>query len=224
MARFRLHDDGFSLNLEVRGSGPPLVLLHGFTGSAAAWGNFGDRLAGEFRIIAVDIVGHGASDAPRSLDSYRMERVRDDIVRAVSLAGFEHGAWLGYSMGGRTALHIAVAHPEAVERLALVGASPGLAKAAEREARIASDQALAADIERDGIEAFVDRWESLPLFATQRRLPRDVREKIRAGRLACRPHGLANSLRGMGTGAQPPLHNRLASLPMPVLLLAGEED
>ncbi len=119
---------------------------------------------------------------------------------------------------------MASAFPDAVAGLALIGASPGIADQTERQNRIASDDALAVGIERDGIDAFVDRWERLPLFATQQRLPEETRVEIRRGRLGGRPLGLANSLRGMGAGAQPPLHGQLSALSMPVLLLAGEED
>ena len=125
---------------------------------------------------------------------------------------------------GRTALQLAVRHPQLVSALVLEGASPGLAAAQERAARVAADEALAERIERDGVEAFVDEWEALPLFATQVALPRERREAIRAGRLAGSAVGLANSLRGMGTGAQEPLHDRLAEVRAPVLMIAGALD
>lgn len=215
---------GFALNLECAGSGPALVLLHGFTGSAHSWGTFADSLARLFTVVAVDIVGHGLSDAPPTLDHYRMPQAVDDIVAAVNGAGFRRAHWLGYSMGGRTALHIAAAHPGAVDRLVLVGASPGIASPDERAARRDADEQLAARIERDGIRPFVNYWESIPLFASQSRLSPATREAIRAGRLACNATGLANSLRGMGAGAQEPLHEVLSSIRAPALLLAGADD
>lgn len=215
---------GFSLNVEVDGEGPPIVLLHGFTGSAKGWGEFGRLLASHFTTVAIDIVGHGDSDSPENIDPYRMEQVARDLVEAAKLAGFPRATWLGYSMGGRTALHVAAAHPQAVERLIIIGGSPGLETEAERKARIAADEELADRIERDGIAAFVDYWENLALFATQRRLPQGIQDEVRAGRLRCNPRGLANSLRGMGTGAQAPLFDKLARFNFPVLLLAGAED
>jgi 2-succinyl-6-hydroxy-2,4-cyclohexadiene-1-carboxylate synthase len=215
---------GTTLNVEVDGSGPPLVLLHGFTGSARSWGEFGKRLAASRTVVAVDIIGHGQSDKPADVAAYRMERAARNAVEAVERLGFQAAPWLGYSMGGRLALYIAVAHQERVERLVLIGASAGLAGAEARRARVASDEALAERIEHGGIEAFVDEWERLPLWASQARLPAGVRESIRAGRLANDPRGLAGSLRGMGTGAQPALHDRLATVEIPALLLAGEAD
>lgn len=215
---------GFGLNVEIAGDGPPLVLLHGFTGSARSWGPFGDLLASRFTTVAVDLVGHGESDAPDDLEHYTMERCVEDTVTAVAKLGFERAAWLGYSMGGRTALHVAAAEPAAVSALVLIGASAGLDCVEDRLARRSSDEALAARIEREGVEAFVDYWENIPLFATQKSLPEEVRARVREGRLRNRAKGLANSLRGMGTGAQEPLHERLGELAMPALVLAGELD
>ncbi len=215
---------GFFINVEVAGAGPAIVLLHGFTGSAAGWGRFGGLLRERLTTVAVDIVGHGQSDKPVALDHYRMPRAVADIVRSVQLAGFESSAWLGYSMGGRTALHVAAAFPAAVERLVLIGASAGIAEAEGRAARVADDERLAGRIIDEGVPAFVDHWESIPLFESQRGLPEELRQEIRTGRLACDPAGLANSLRGMGTGAQEPLHGRLGEFTMPVLAMAGELD
>lgn len=215
---------GFYLNVEVAGSGPPLVLLHGFTGSAASWATFIESLGGRFTTVAIDIVGHGHSDKPAALDHYRMRQVAADLVYAAGRAGFPRAHWLGYSMGGRTALAVAAYHPGSVDRLVLIGASPGLATEEERAARRNSDEAIAQHIETDGVPAFVRYWERIPLFATHARLPAEVQERIRAGRLANDPVGLVNSLRGMGTGSQEALFDRLPSMNLPTLLLAGEED
>lgn len=217
----RLDVGGLWLNLEVAGSGPPVVLLHGFTGSAAGWRATADALASEYTTVAVDIVGHGKSDAPAGLDHYRMEQCVDDLVRAVRVAGYERATWFGYSMGARTALQVAARRPEAVGALVLESGSPGLATAEEREARVRSDEALAERIEGEGVEAFVRYWEAIPLFATQ---SAELRDALRPGRVASSGVGLANSLRGMGTGAQAALHERLASLAAPTLLVVGELD
>ena len=217
-------DGGFSLNVERTGKGPPLVLLHGFTGSAMSWGPLAELLAARFTLFAVDIVGHGASGKPETLDSYTIDRAARDVVAALGAFGVRRGAWLGYSMGGRLALYVAATVPDAVERLVLIGASPGLVDAGERESRRGADEALAERIEREGVPAFVDEWEALPLFATQARLPEGMRRAIRRIRLANDPRGLANSLRGMGTGAQPALHDQLGDITAPSLLLAGGHD
>lgn len=205
-------------------AGYPIVLLHGFTGSTASWSAQRGPFARHGRVIAVDLIGHGRSGAPAGVDRYRMERCVADLLSLFDRLGLDRVRLVGYSMGGRVALHVAVAAPERVSALVLESASPGIADPGERAARRRQDEALADRIEREGIEAFVRYWESLPLFATQRRLPPEVRERLRAQRLGNRPDGLANSLRGMGAGAQEPLWDRLSKLDMPVLLVVGEHD
>ncbi len=220
----RMELDGLGLHVEVAGSGPPLVLLHGFTGSAGTWRELIEALGSEYTTIAPDLVGHARSDAPAEVDRYRMSRAVDDLVALVHSLGHERAAWLGYSLGGRTALQLAVRHPDAVAALILEGASPGIADDDERAARVRDDVALAERIERDGVEAFVDQWEQIPLFASQRTLPAEVRDAVRATRLANTAVGLANSLRGMGAGPAEPLHDRLTEVRAPALLLAGSLD
>ncbi len=222
MSRIMVND--VHLNVEVSGGGPPLVLLHGFTGSAANWQPHSAVFEKQFRIIAVDLLGHGGSDSPVDRARYRMERCVENLILVFDHLGLERVSLLGYSMGGRVALHVAAAHPERIRALALESASPGLADPAERAARMASDEALADFIEREGLEPFVDKWEQLPLFASQARLSEMMRAELREQRLHNKPHGLANSLRGLGTGAQSPLWDRLPELRMPTLLIAGELD
>jgi 2-succinyl-6-hydroxy-2,4-cyclohexadiene-1-carboxylate synthase len=127
----------------------------------------------------------------------------------------------GYSMGGRIALHAALARPELVRRLVLIGASPGIADTEERAARRRADEALADRIEAIGVEAFAQEWRQLPLWEGQ---PERVRAAAHADRLRNTAAGLADALRGLGTGALPPLWDRLGELPMPVTLVVGERD
>lgn len=220
----RIPVNGITYHAETAGEGPPLMLLHGFTGSAANWRPFMDVFGRHYRVVAVDLPGHGETDAPPDAERYRSEAVADDLCRLMDHLGIERAVVLGYSMGGRLALSLAMLHPERVNALVLESSSPGLASAEEREARRARDEALAERIERDGIEAFVAHWENLPLFASAKRLPEDVQERIRAGRLKNRPQGLAGSLRGMGTGVQPSWWHLLSDLHVPVQLVAGELD
>lgn len=216
--------NGITLHVERAGSGPALLLLHGFTGSGATWAPFFPAFAARFDTLAVDLIGHGRSAAPADPARYRMEWCVDDLIALLDLLDVERAAVLGYSMGGRVALHLALAAPECVSALVLEGTSPGIVDPAERAARVGSDEALARRIEREGLESFVDSWEALPLFASQRRLPAEVRARQRAARLANSPRGLANSLRGMGAGAMRPVFDRLGEIAAPTLLLAGELD
>jgi 2-succinyl-6-hydroxy-2,4-cyclohexadiene-1-carboxylate synthase len=127
----------------------------------------------------------------------------------------------GYSMGGRVALHAALARPQLVQRLVLVGASPGLASERERAERRAADEALADRIEEIGVEAFAAEWAALPLWEGQ---SERVRAAANADRLRNTAGGLAAALRGLGTGTLPSLWERLPELACPVTLLAGERD
>lgn len=217
-------EGGFLLNVEQWGSGPPIVLLHGFTGSALSWGPLVEMLAARFTVLAVDVVGHGASSKPLELDRYAIDRAAEDAVAAIRALGFRRSSWLGYSMGGRLALFVAVMFPQAVDRLVVIGASPGLSDPEERAARRVADEVLAERIEREGVPAFVDYWESLPIFASQTRLSEGMRRAISRVRLANDADGLSRSLQGMGTGAQFPLHDNLAGIQAPSLLLTGSLD
>ncbi len=219
-----------------------LVLLHGFTGSAANWARVCRRLAGSapeaggtpdaragatgkgMQLIALDMLGHGQSDAPTDPARYSIEHCQADILAGLETLGVRSGEaiLLGYSMGGRIALYTAFAG--FFRALILESASEGFAVSAEREQRRQSDNALAARIEREGVAAFVNYWEQLPLFASQNSLPLETRAALRAQRLNNSATGLANSLRGVGTGVQPALHEQLSTLTLPTLLLAGELD
>ncbi|MGQ0601502.1 MAG: 2-succinyl-6-hydroxy-2,4-cyclohexadiene-1-carboxylate synthase, partial [Anaerolineales bacterium] len=226
LAAMKLLINGVHLNYTAAGShtSPPLMLLHGFTGSAVNWLNNTVVFSQHFRTVAVDALGHGESDSPNDPARYRMEHCIADLATLLDVLNIDNAHILGYSMGGRVALHLAASHPQRVRSLILESPSPGIADAAERAARVQSDNALADFIEREGMEAFVNRWEALPLFATQARLPDSVRVALRAQRLHNNPHGLANSLRGLGTGIQSPLWERLPELRTPTLLLAGADD
>lgn len=206
------------------GAGPALLLLHGFTGSAENWMLHIPHLATRFRVIVPDLPGHGASDSPAILRPYQFSAVEYDLRHLLNqLAGWPVRI-LGYSMGGRLALYLALMWQRDLKALVLESASPGLATSEERQARRVSDEALARRIEQLGITAFVDEWEQLPLWQSQARLPVATRQALRQLRLRNSADGLAYSLRGMGTGAQPALWRSLSYLNRPALLIAGQED
>lgn len=192
------------------GTGERVVLVHGFTQTLASWGPVAGRLARRFEVVRVDLPGHGGSGA-----------VRAGFGEAAGLVGEAGGAgvYVGYSLGGRLCLRLALDRPDLVRGLVLVGASPGIADPGARARRRDADEALASEIERDGVAAFLDRWLAGPLFAG---LPEEAAG--RQDRLANRPGGLAYALRRLGTGAQEPLWARLSGLRPPVLLVAGALD
>lgn len=215
---------GVSLCVESRGRGQPVVMLHGFTGDAESMAPAAAPLATHFAVHRVELVGHGRSDAPTDLAPYAMPACVRQVEAVLDALSIERGHLYGYSMGGRAALSLAAASPGRVRSLVLVGATAGLASAEERAARVAADEALAARIERDGLEPFVDAWMALPLFASQQRLGEAALARARAQRLRGSAAGYARSLRGMGTGAMPPLHAVLPRLDVPCLLVVGDED
>ncbi len=187
----------------------PLVLAHGFTQSAQAWGPFLSALGDGRPLRPVDLAGHG--EAP----------VAADLPEAAHRLGREGGwgAYLGYSLGGRVALHLALTQPELVTALVLIGAHPGIEDLDERSERRRADDELADRLLADGLDAFLDEWLAQPLFAT---LPADTAQ--REARLRNDPAALAATLRNLSTGRQTPLWDLLPDLGMPVLVLAGEGD
>jgi 2-succinyl-6-hydroxy-2,4-cyclohexadiene-1-carboxylate synthase len=213
-----------SLNVQVGGEGRPLLLLHGFTGTARSWDHQLARWSTTHRCIAPDLLGHGGSEAPDDPAAYRLERQAAELARLLALLDAEPATVVGYSMGARLALVLALEHPGAVDRLALESPSAGIFDPLARAERRAADERLAADIEHDGMAAFVDRWEALPLFATQAALPADVRDRQRVERRRHTATGLAASLRGAGQGAMEPLHGRLGAVTAPTLVIAGALD
>ena len=202
----------------------PVLVLHGFTGSAESMACVAEPLSRTRPVVRLELVGHGRSDAPEELAAYRMQACAEQIAAAVGSLGLERPHLIGYSMGGRAALVAGLAYPALFASLVLIGATPGLDDPSLRAERIAADEALADRIERDGLEAFVDHWMALPIFASQSRLGAEALAAARDERLRNRPHGLAHSLRGMGAGAQTPQHDRLSRFVNPVMLVVGEQD
>jgi len=224
MVKLAVRDVTYSFEIAGSGEKRPLLLLHGFTGSSRNWEPVLPELAARFMVIAVDLLGHGRSAAPTRPARYMIEAAAADLIDLLDQLAIEQTSLLGYSMGGRLALYLAAQYPQRFQALILESASPGLKEKAEQIERRQRDNELAARLEREGLEAFVDYWESLPLWASQEQLAEEVRAGLRRLRLQNDPVGLANSLRGMGTGAQPSQWNRLSKLRLPVLLLAGELD
>jgi 2-succinyl-6-hydroxy-2,4-cyclohexadiene-1-carboxylate synthase len=205
------------LHAEIRGSGPPLALLHGFTQTGRLWGPFGVRLAEAHTLVALDLPGHAGSDAVRA-DLGETAGLVAESVRAE--VGDEPCDVLGYSLGARVALHVLVASKMTVRRAVLIGVTGGIEDAGERARRRAADDALAERLEAAGdVEGFVDEWLRSPLFAG---LPDSAAD--RAERLRNSATGLAASLRLNGTGTQEPLWDDLRAVTLPVLALAGTDD
>jgi 2-succinyl-6-hydroxy-2,4-cyclohexadiene-1-carboxylate synthase len=194
---------------------PAIVLLHGFTHTGASWRAVVAELGERYRALTPDIRGHGAAGARRPID---FAGCAEDVLGLVA------GSFtlVGYSMGARLALHVALAAPDRVQRLVLVGATAGIADDIERTARVEEDEQLAAELDsRLDMETFARRWAAQPLL---RRLPEQVAAAAQEDRLRNDPANLAAALRGLGAGSMSPLWGRLGELSMPVTLIAGERD
>jgi 2-succinyl-6-hydroxy-2,4-cyclohexadiene-1-carboxylate synthase len=199
---------------------PALLLLHGFMGSRRDWSPVTDMLRRTHRCIAVDLPGHGETGAPGDESLWTPDGCVAALAGVLRAAG--GGSVVGYSLGGRLALQLAIEHPAVVARAVLVSASPGIAGECGRAQRRNADEGLARRLETQGLEPFLDEWYRLPLFAALREHPRfpEVLERRRRND----PRLLARSLRAMGAGVQRPLWGDLAGLRTPLLLLAGERD
>lgn len=198
------------LHAEVEGRGPRVVLVHGFAQTGRCWGPLAEDLARDHEVVRVDAPGHG-----------RSSRFFAGLRTGARLIGDQGGeaTYLGYSMGGRFVLHLALANPELVRALVLIGATGGIEDPLARAERVRLDAAMAERLERDGVHVFLDAWLAQPLFAGLSE-PMQFRDE----RASNTVEGLAESLRQAGTGAQDPLWNRLGRLAMPVLVAAGAED
>jgi 2-succinyl-6-hydroxy-2,4-cyclohexadiene-1-carboxylate synthase len=205
------------LHVEVRGSGPPLVVLHGFTQTGRLWGRFGDLLAQDHTLLAVDLPGHGDSGSVRA-DLPTTAGLVAEAARAV--VGDEPTTLLGYSMGARVALHVAMGTDLPLRGVAFIGVTAGIEDPAVRERRRASDGILADELEASGdVDRFIAAWLRGPMFEHLHATAADRSERLRNS-----APGLAASLRLCGTGTQEPVWDLLPSLPSPVLALAGSDD
>ena len=210
------------LSYYVSGEGTPVTLLHGFTQSGRSWHEVISMMPGGWKWVVPDLRGHGetrtAPDAPCSMDA-----CTGDLEMLWDHLGVPRTHLVGYSMGGRLALHVAARRPHRILSLLTIGAHAGLEEEA-REGSRRGDAALAQRIEDEGLEAFVNYWSSLPMFAgLERRGPAFVAQ-VRAERLNNHVAGLACSLRGMGAGAMEPVWDDLAKLTVPSTFVAGQLD
>jgi 2-succinyl-6-hydroxy-2,4-cyclohexadiene-1-carboxylate synthase len=220
----RLLVDGVRYEVNIGGTGPALLLLHGFTGRGSGWAPHLPALRRVATTIQVDLLGHGESDAPADPARHAVERQAADLAEILRRVAGGRADALGYSFGARLALALAIGSPASVRRLVLESPSAGFEDPQERAARRAADQTLADVIERDGIPAFVEYWEKQPLFATQAAMSEAARRRLHRGRLRNRSAGLAASLRGAGQGAMAPMYDRLAAIATPTLVICGALD
>lgn len=208
----------------THGSGEPVIVIHGFTGSAEAMAPLVQRLGG-YRCIAVDLIGHGGSPSPENLAPYSVEATAESVAALAATVTDGAPHIVGYSMGGRVALALAAAHPELCRSLSLISATAGIADDAQRAQRRTADAALADRIDDIGIARFIEEWLALSMWDTLRqRLDPDEWQASVRQRKQGDPTGLANSLRAGGTGSMTPLWDWLGGIELPTLVVCGELD
>lgn len=247
--RLRMQIEGMPWTVRLTGHGQAVLLLHGFSGSGLSWtgvAGLGER----FRAIVPDLPGHGTTGwteaAPVPGDATAsarpgasatasapagdarprtsVERTADDLATIVRRLRAGPAHVVGYSLGARVGLRLAITHPESVARLILEAPSAGIADPAARAARVARDTERARVAVGEGIDVFVARWEAEPVLAGEAALPASVRERQRAIRRSNAPLGLAASLVHGGQGAMEPLHDRLGEVHAPTLVIVGADD
>ena len=210
------------LSYFVAGEGAPVTLLHGFTQSGRSWRELISHMPEGWKWIVPDLRGHGQTQT-RPGARCSMHACTDDLVALWEELDVGRTHLVGYSMGGRLALHVAARRPERLLSLVTIGAHAGLDDDA-RAGRRQGDEALAERIEKEGIEPFVDYWGSLPLFAGLQRRGEAYVAQLRAERLQNHVAGLACSLRGMGAGVMEPVWEDLGRVNVPCTFVAGQLD
>ncbi len=214
--------NGLGRRLSGSPADPAVLFLHGFMGSSADWKDVVAAIGGRAFCIALDLPGHGAS-LGLAPESYTIEGSARAAIHALDELEVENPVIVGYSMGGRLALYVALRFPERCAGLFLESASPGLESEEERTARRTADEERAKRLECGDFETFLRGWYRQPLFASLARDEGLLRRTIGARRRND-PVELARSLRGMGTGSQPSMWGELAGLAVPALTVAGELD
>lgn len=202
----------------------PLVFLHGFSGNANEWKDIFPSLPNKFFPIAIDLPGHGNNGSPTEVEAYTAKSTVTMMNNLFDDLNFDKVIIIGYSMGGRAALSYAKSYPDKMKGLFLESSTAGIDDAREREIRIEKDTELALFIENNSIEKFVYYWMDLPLFNSQKKLSWKKLDELTDIKRKNNKTGLANSLRGFGTGVMPSLWSDIKDFNLPVQLITGELD
>lgn len=213
----------YRFHYEVQGDRhqPILLFLHGFMGDWRDFAPIVQALSDRFCCLAVDLPGHGKTIVTGNDEQYGMKPTAAALVAWLDRLQISRCGLVGYSMGGRLALYLALHFPDRFPRVVLESASPGLKTDRERQARLQRDRALVAQLIAD-FPQFLEFWYQQPLFASLRQHPNFA--TILKRRSQNQPIELAKSLCALNTGKQPSLWHLLERHRQPLLLLVGEND
>jgi 2-succinyl-6-hydroxy-2,4-cyclohexadiene-1-carboxylate synthase len=211
------------LHIEISGHGHGVLALHGFAQTNALWEPFRDTWSTQASLILLDIPGHGNTTWSEHLNEYQIEFIAKEIVAQLTQKGFSSIDIVGYSMGGRLAIALAVRYPHFIRKAVFVSTTPGIEEEAERRARINQDAKWIQLLDNNSIDVFAERWSQNSIFEGQS-LTSVQQERLLQMRLSQNPIGLKRSLQGMGTGVQPSYWDKLDALPKETLWLTGSKD
>ena len=201
---------------------PAILMLHGFLGNSKDWNEVTETLRKKFFCVLPDLPGHGRT-MPLADSDYTMQSAAQSLLAVLNREKIKQCFLVGYSMGGRLALYMALTYPEYFSKLILESASPGFKTEKECEARVESDGIVVNRLKTQTMHEFITNWYSHPLFDSIRQ-DREKFEKLLKSRSENNAEALSKSLKLMGTGAQPPLWDVLPDLNLPTLLIVGAND
>lgn len=202
---------------------PALIFLHGFLGDRQDWSFALQMLQSRYYCIAPDLPGHGDNHQVLPEQELTFEWLATGLKQFLDQLGVAQAHLVGYSMGGRLALYFSIRYPTLVRSLILESASPGIEESTERQARYQQDAQRATQIITHGLDAFIEKWYQMPLFAGLWDNP-ELLETIKARRKQNDPIAVARCIQELSPGIQPSLWHKMGEILAPVLLLAGAKD
>ncbi len=220
-----------ALNYITKGSGDPIICLHGFSEDVSTWQTLYEQVKKNchaYALYCIDLMGHGKSPRPQELECYAMdylvEKIHDTVQAALHNTQYKQYSLLGYSLGGRVAMHYALKYAHELRAIILESSSLGIEDAAQKQERKKQDEKLANIIEQNSIEFFEQYWSQLELFKSQQSLSTKVKLEIKSRRLQNTPQCLANTLRMLGQGNLPYIAEDFFKLNLPKLYICGALD
>ena len=215
----RIH---FHYNLFGNPKAPVILFLHGFMGNGDDWQDCCQYLSDKFYCLTIDLPFHGKTVIEGDENEITFEETASSIIRLLANLNIQRCYLVGYSMGGRIALYLALNHPENFIRIVMESASPGLKTKQERNVRIETDTGVSERLKSNKFNEFLIQWYKQPIFGDL--IKQKNFNEILKRRRKEDPEKLAISLKKLGTGIQPPLWEKLSQLDLYCLLVVGEKD